>query len=76
MVWRTRWSNIGGLPVAVIFNIVPDNVMAKLRTVDGGIEWVDGKRLKDLDDSCLFVKEPDAVNRTNLASESTLKSQK
>ena len=65
MVWRTRWSNIGGLPVAVIFNIVPDNVMAKLRTVDGGINWgVDNKRHKDLDDAddiCLLANDTDAM---------------
>ena len=34
--------------------------MSKLDTIDGGIEWLDGKRLKDLDyadDICLFAKD-------------------
>ena len=44
----------------ISFNRVLDYVMAKLSTVDGGIDWIGGKRLKDLDfadDICLFVKD-------------------
>ena len=44
----------------ILFNIVLDFVLSKLDTLDGGIEWVGGKRLKDLDyadDICLFARD-------------------
>ena len=42
----------------VLFDIVVDFVMPELRTVDGGKEWVDSERLKDMnyaDDICLLA---------------------
>ena len=42
-----------------LFDTVPDYVMTRLSTVGGGIDWIGGKRLKDLDysdDMCLFAK--------------------
>ena len=46
--WMTYFLN-AILLSPVLFNIVLDFVMAKLCTIDGGIDWVDGKLLKDLD---------------------------
>ena len=48
----------------ILFNLVLDYVMTKLGTVDGEINWITGKRLKDLDyvdDICLFAKDKDSL---------------
>ena len=69
---HTEWFNVdtgvvqGDSLSPVLFNIVLDFVMAKLRTIDGGIEWVDGKLLKDLDyadDICLLARDMDAMKQ-------------
>ena len=44
----------------ILLNIVLDFVLSKLGTIDGGLEWVDGKSRKDLacaDDICLIASD-------------------
>ena len=48
----------GNSPSPVLFNIVLDFAVTKPRPADGGVEWVGGKRFKDLnyaDAMCLFA---------------------
>ena len=48
----------------IIFNVVLEFVLSKLSNIDGGIEWVGSKRLRDLDyadDICLLADNMNAM---------------